>query len=307
MRKFLKMDKSAVDNKTNISPADTDTKKAFSPPQAESLPVKKRLSNKTKNIIIVCTGFFTLLSALTISLVYYRRNFTPNMIVKKAVANLIKQKKATYNATARLTFQYADKEEKIDLNGLEAYSLLKKAVSDNHEMTIQGEHDWSSDIPNGKYDLTWSVSDKKVFGLEGYYMGYQLYYKVNPYVYSDLVDKKLTSDYSEFDLKDLLSKTLPIEYVGYINEFRFEELDFEVIEVFQDDYIKGDKAYHYKVKVSGEGTANKILSGVKIDGIDFWIGKKNLDIEKIKGNFSLVNIGVEGNNLDVLYELTIGN
>lgn len=255
---------------------------------------------------MISVAFLILAAALVFSILYYQNNFTPNVIVKKAVSNLIKQGKVKYNATAKLTFQYADTEEKIDLNGLEAYSLLKKTVANNHEMVAQGEHEWSGEIPSGKYDLIWSVSDKKVFGLEGYYQGHQVFYKVNPYVYSDLVDEKLTKNYSTVDLKELLSKMASSDGLKSVEGFQMENLEINVVQVFQDDFIKGDKAYHYKVKLLSKGGVEKFLDGIKNGSYDLWIDKRSLDLKKVKGNFTLVNIGAEGNNLDIQFDLILG-
>jgi hypothetical protein len=301
------MDKSNVQTQENIPIRLTDNREKSPPLGSDPQIIKKRPHVKPdRKIVLIFVVVLIVATAFVSSVLYYRKNFTPDTIVRKAVANLIKQRDVTYNATTKLTFQYADTEEKINLNGLEAYSLLKKTVANNHEMVMQGEHTWSSEVPSGKYDLIWSVSDKKVFGLEGHYQGYQVFYKVNPYVYSDLVDEKLTKNYSSVDLKELVSKIVSDEDLKSLEEFRMENLDFDVVQVFQDDFIKGNKAYHYKVKLLGKGSAEKIINGIKNDNFDFWIDKKSLDIEKVKGNFTLVNIGVEGNNLDIQFDLILG-
>lgn len=301
------MDKSNVQTQKDVPPKLADNQKKSSPGVSDIQKVKKGvLGNLGRKAILISAVFLIFAAAVIISILYYQNNFTPNVIVKKAVANLVKHGGVKYNASAKLTFQYADTEEKIDLNGLEAYSLLKKTVANNHEMVLQGEHKWSGEIPSGKYDLTWSVSDKKVFGLEGYYQGYQVFYKVNPYVYSNVVDEKLTKDYSVIDLRELMSKTISGEDLKSIDEFRPEDLEFNVTQVFQDDFIKGNKAYHYKVEFLGKDGVEKLLKGIKNGSFDFWIDKKSLDLEKVKGSFTLIDIGAEGNNLDIQLDLMLG-
>ncbi len=253
--------------------------------------------------VFIAVAFLT---SVIFSVIYYGRNLTPAAILDRSVGNLLESKNIDYNGVIKLIFSHADKEEKLDLGDLEIYSLLKRSVSDSHEIIVQGEHGWSSGFPEGKYDLTWSVSDKKVFGFEGYYSGYELFYKANPYAYSELVDDDLKKNYSEVDLEAFLHKVLSDEDLGTVSDARLEDFNFEVVQTFPDDLIEGSNSYHYKVKMSGTGRVEKLLENVNYDDLDVWIDRKSKKIKKVKGYVRLINIGMEGNNLDIQIELKSG-
>ena len=234
---------------------------------------------------------------------YYRLNFTPAAILRRSIVNFIDKKNVNYKGNIRLTFLYKDRQEKLSINDIEIYSLLKRSASDNHEVEIAGSHNWENGTPKGSFNLTWSVSDKKIFALEGNYKNSLLSYKVNPYVYSDLVDEDIKKNYSEIDLSEFFSTIATEEDRDLISGTIAKDFIFTVSEVFQDDIIDGSNNFHYKVKLSGENGAERLLKSFKYDDLDVWIDKKSKEIRKIKGSASIENIGVEGNNMDVQFDL----
>lgn len=261
--------------------------------------VKKTNKNKYFYIGILCILIF---SVITFLIIFYKRNFTPDAILNRSFKNVLADKNFKYDGTVKLTFLYADREESVNVSDLEIYSLLKKPTADYYETVVQGKHDWSRGYPEGMFVLTWSVSDEKVFGFEGNYQGYELFYKANPYIYEDLVDEQLKKNYSKVDIKDLLEKSLTFEDNELFRGVRFEDFQFRITEVYQNDFIDSKESYHYRIKLSGVNNADKLLSGFKHDDLDVWVEKESKKIQRIKGKIEFVDIGMEGNNMDLLFD-----
>lgn len=262
--------------------------------------VKAKIFLRILAVVIIITS---LAGIVFFTLSYYKLNFTPAAILRRSVVNFINRRNVDYKGTIKITFSYKDKQEKLSINDIEIYSLLKRSGADNHEVEITGNHNWENSPQKGSFNLVWNVSGKKIFTLDGNYQNSHLSYKVDPYVYSDLVDENIKNKYSEIDLSDLFSTIASKEDRDLISGINTEDLIFTVSDVFQDDIIDGSKNYHYKVKMSGKNEIEKILERLNYGDLDVWIDKKSKEIKKIKGGVAIENIGVEGNDMDVQFDL----
>lgn len=263
---------------------------------------KPKYFRAVKTVLIVALLFIPIgIGFLIFS--YYKLNFTPSAILKKSVVNFINKKNVDYDGTIDLTFSYADKEEKFSVNDVEIYSLLKKSVSDSHSVKIFGRHSWENGTHSGKFDLTWKVSDKNVFSFEGNYQNSSLYYKITPHIYPDLVDEDVKNNYSEIDLNEFFSKIASEGDRDLVSGIEISDVIFDVTEVFQNDTIDGRVVRHYKVKLSGKNEAEKLLNNFNYNDFDVWIEKKSQQIKKIKGAVTVNDIGAEGNNMELQFDI----
>lgn len=277
-----------------------------------STPLKEKLikaKNSNHLLIKIAVSLFILgmvATAAIFAINYYKNNFTPEAIIRKSLANFVNSKKIKYKGKIKVVFSYSDTNEKLDVGGGDVYSLLKSSNSDENNLDIEGEYGRSAS-PSGKLTLTWNSSTQKLFTIDANYIGSNFKYKVTPYIYSGLVDESSKTDYQSINTSEIFKKILGDQNYSDLKNIKSSDFSLEKSDIFQDDVINGEKAYHYKVKLMISGSAAKLAGPLNGDQLDLWIGKKSLQIVRVQSSFDLNNVGSQGNTMVVYYDLNFSN
>ena len=232
-------------------------------------------------------------------------NFTPQTILTKSLTSFEGLKEYKYNVILKVAFIYEGEMANLDLNDVEAQTLLKRSLSDKHRIILNGDHSRYEDYPKGKYDLIWEIADEKAFEAEGYYQGFDFFYKITPYLYPGVIDEKITGSHQKLNIEELLSSLMPAEDVQLFEKISFDDLTYEVVEAYPDDLLDGNKTHHYKVRIHKKDDLGKFLSQMEIGNLDMWITKKEKILKKLKGEVVFRNFGSKDNTLDIQYEINL--
>lgn len=272
------------------------------PSTPENVPSSAKSKNRTFRLLIVLILLLLVISTILFSVFYFKKNFTPKAILIKSLQNFKNGKYVKYDTDVKMTFSYANKDEKINIGDMEVYSLLSKNTSDKYEIKLSGEHNWRDASPSGNFILTWNIDDRKVFAVDSKYTGFDLSYKVNPYEYEGMVGTELKDNYSVMDLSDVLKRILSESAYNDLFNLHEDDIDLEITETYPDDTIDSEKSYHYKIKLNLKGETGELLAGVDTGDLDIWIAKRGLVLKKIKTGMEIKNIGTEGNNMIINVE-----
>ena len=135
------MEKPVVTNQKIITPDIQKNQEQVVPNLSDVVEKKTVLKNfRIPKIILVAFITVTVFTSIYFSIIYYKRNFTPGSILTRSLGNLIKNNSIKYEGVIKLSFSYANKEEQLNLSDLEIYTLIKRSMSDTHEVVVQGEH-----------------------------------------------------------------------------------------------------------------------------------------------------------------------
>lgn len=271
--------------------------------------IKRRSVPETKSKAPVYFGIafliFTFIAVGYFILDLLLRNFTPQAIFTRSLTAFGELKEYKYNLILKVAFIYEGETANLNLNDVEAQTLLKRSLSDKHRIILNGDHSRYEDHPEGKYDLVWEIADEKAFTAEGYYQGFDFFYKITPYLYPGVIDEKITDNYQKLNIGELLSSLMPVEDLQLLEKISFDDLTYEVVEAYPDDLINGNKSYHYKVRIYKKDDLEKLLSQVEIGNLDVWITKKERILKKLKGEVVFRNFGSQDNTLDIQYEMNL--
>jgi len=270
--------------------------------EAELSEKKPEIINKkpdlVKNIVILLSLSF-IVSLGIFLFIYIRSVYSPDAILGKAIGKFIENPKTKYESDIK--FYFSSKENNnTSLEGLspDLYQVLRRSSVETYNIKISGDIDRSGDKPKGKYELTWSSSGQKMFGFEGYFQGYDLFYKVN-YSYQEVLEN-VQDGYSKVNISDLFSKTVFNDPSP--KTFDLDALKFKVKEVYPDDIISDIRANHFKVEVTDPIFISKIIPSSELTDFDVWISKKNHYLLRLKGRFEITDVGMEGNSMIIDFD-----
>ena len=271
-------------------------------PLSESIK-KSHLLNKY--IFFVIIGLLFIFSITIVFYFYYKNNLSSDAILKKTLFNLNSNKNFKYNGNIKLTFISRNTQDNLDLNEIEIYSLIKRSNSENHDISVQGDVNRENDIPEGNFNLSWSISNQNMFGFIGKFIGYEILYKAESYPYSGLISEKSTDEYSHLNMKDLITKIYFDKDQSDLSDINLNSFNYEIIELLPDDLIDNQKTYHYKIRMTPKDYISSIFSNITLDDWDIWIGKKTQEIVRIEGVTSVKNVGMEGNGMNIQFDLKL--
>jgi hypothetical protein len=286
----------------------TETNLKLSPVVRDDIPTEKSVKegrHLTRYIIFVASGLLLIFSLTIVLFLYYKNNLSSEAILRKTLLNLSSNKNFKYNGTVKLTFSSRDVQKNLDLNEIEIYSLVKRSNSDNHEISIQGEVNRGSDVPEGNFNLSWSISNQKMFGFVGKFTGYEILYKAESYPYSGLISEKSADEYSVLNLKDLFTKIYFDQDQSDLPNINLDSFKYKIVEVLPDDLTDGQKAYHYKIRITPKDDVGSIFSNIALDDWDIWIEKRSQEVVRIEGVSAVNNVGMEGNSMNIQFDLKL--
>ena len=264
---------------------------------------KKHKPSLLKPMLFVFLSSF-LTSSLLFLYVYIQRVTSADYIFNKALSILINSEKVNYKTDAKIFFSSNNNGEDTNLSQLEEYQNLKRSSSETYELKITGDIDRSVNPIKGNYDLSWSKPDEKIFGFDGYFQGYDLFYKVN-YSYIDIVPESLKSDYSQIDLYDILSSAfLNNTSLDDLNS-DFKDIRFKVVEKLPEDLLGNSRTDHYKVEMVFPDSLKEFTKNINLTDLDVWINKKDRHILMIKGMVELENLGMEGSGMSINFQVDL--